>query len=109
MTVHIQLQKPDGTLIASFPAEDRQSIAQIAKNNGVEFPVSCGIWSCGICKCKIITWHQYVQIDKISMPMRPLERNEDGSFQEVFACIGWISSEAINDTDHHAVIFEKNM
>jgi len=43
MTVIIQFQKPDGSLIARFPAEDRQSIAQIAKNNGIEFPVSCGI------------------------------------------------------------------
>jgi len=109
MTVTIQLQKPDGSLIAKFPAEDRLSIAQIAKNNGVDFPVSCGIWSCGVCKCKIIAWNQYVQIDKISMPMRPLERNEDGSFQEVFACVGGVSSEAIKDTENHEIVFEKNM
>ena len=43
MTVNIQLQRPDGSLIAKFPAEDRQSIAQIAKNNGIDFPISCGI------------------------------------------------------------------
>jgi hypothetical protein len=41
--------------------------------------------------------------------MRPLERSEDGTFQEVFACIGGITSEAINDTEHHEIIFEKNM
>lgn len=109
MTVTITLQKPDGNIIAKFPAEDRQSISQIAKNNGIEIPVSCGIGVCGVCKCKIISWNQYVQIDKISMPMRPLERNEDGSFQEVFACVGWISSEAIKDTANHEVILEKNM
>lgn len=107
--VIIKLQRPDGSLIANFPAEDRQSIAQIAKNNGIEFPISCGIWSCWICKCKIIAWNQYIQIDKISMPMRPLERNEDGSFQEFFACIGGISSEAINDINNHEVILEKYM
>ncbi|MEI6671809.1 MAG: hypothetical protein WCL02_00105 [bacterium] len=43
MMVIIKLQRPDGSLIANFPAEDRQSIAQIAKNNGIEFPISCGI------------------------------------------------------------------
>jgi len=109
MVVTIILQKPDGSIIANFPAEDKQSIAQLAKNNGVDFPISCGIWSCGVCKCKIVSWHQYVQIDKISPPMRPLERSEDGAFQEVFACIGGISSEAIKDTENHEVIFEKNM
>ena len=109
MTITIHLQRPDGTSIAQFPAEDRQSIAQIAQNNGIDFPISCGIWSCGVCKCRVISGNQYVQIDKISLPMRPLERNADGGFQEVFACIGWISSEAIKDTEHHEVILEKNM
>jgi ferredoxin len=55
MTVTIALQKPDGSLISTFVAEDRQSIAQLAKTNGVEFPVSCGIGSCGVCKCKIVS------------------------------------------------------
>ncbi|MEI7558876.1 MAG: hypothetical protein WCJ45_09195 [bacterium] len=41
MTVTLQLQRPDGTLIAQFPAQDKQSIAQIAKDNGIEFPISC--------------------------------------------------------------------
>ena len=109
MTVTIRLQSPDWTFIANIPWEDRQNIAQLAKNNGVDFPVSCGIWSCGICKCRIVSWNQYVQIDKISMPLRPLERSEDGTFQEVFACVGGISSEAINDTEHHEIILEKNM
>ena len=109
MTVILRLQRPDWTLIATIPWEDRQSIAQLTKNNGVDFPVSCGIWSCGICKCRIIAWNQYVQIDKISMPMRPLERSEDGTFQEVFACIGGIRSEAINDTEQHEIILEKNI
>ena len=109
MTVTIKLQKPDGSIIATFPAEDKQNIAQMAKNNGVDFPVSCGIWSCGVCKCKIIAWNQYVQIDKISPPMRPLERSEDGRFQETFACIGGVTSEAIKDSEDYEIILEKNM
>jgi ferredoxin len=109
MTVTLHIQTPDWTLIADIPWEDRQSIAQLAKNNGIDFPVSCGIWACGICKCKIIAWNQYIQIDKISMPMRSLERSEDWTFQEVFACVGGITSEAINDTEHHEIILEKNM
>jgi len=87
MTVTIILQQPDGTLIASFPAEDKIGIAQMAKNNGIAFPVSCGAGVCGVCKCKILAGKEYIQIDKISMPMRQLERHEDGSFKEVFACV----------------------
>ena len=109
MTVTIKIQRPDGSIIANFPAEDRQSIAKIAKNNGIDFPISCGIGSCGICTCKIISWNEYVQIDKISMPIRPLQRDDDGKFQEVFACVWWISSESIKDTESHEVILEKNM
>ncbi|HBB03855.1 TPA: hypothetical protein DCZ39_03065 [Patescibacteria group bacterium] len=55
MTVTIKLQQPDGSIIATFPGEDRQSIAQIAKTHGVEIPVSCGIGVCGVCKCKIVS------------------------------------------------------
>ncbi|EKD24672.1 MAG: hypothetical protein ACD_80C00174G0022 [uncultured bacterium (gcode 4)] len=109
MTVTIKLQQPDGSIIATFPGEDRQSIAQIAKTHGVEIPVSCGIGVCGVCKCKIVSWNQYVQIDKISLPMMPLERSAEGNFQEVFTCVGWISSEAIKDKEDHEVILEKNM
>jgi hypothetical protein len=41
--------------------------------------------------------------------MRPLERSEDGVFQETFACIGGITSEAIKDIENHEIILEKNM
>lgn len=50
-----------------------------------------------------------MQIDKISPPMRPLERSEDGTFQETFACIGGVTSEAIKDSEDHEIILEKNM
>ncbi|MFA7298370.1 MAG: 2Fe-2S iron-sulfur cluster binding domain-containing protein [Candidatus Absconditabacterales bacterium] len=109
MTVTIKLQRPDGSLISSFAGEDNLSIAQIAKQNGIDFPISCSIGTCGICKCKIISGNQYVQIDKITLPMKSLERHEDGSFQEVFACVGGILSDAIKDKKHHEIILEKNM
>lgn len=109
MTVTIKLQKPDGTLIGTFPAQDRQSILQIAQNNGIEIPISCGMGLCEVCKCKIVTWNQYVQIDKISPPILPLERSKDGAFQEVFTCIGGLTSQSIKDKENHEVVLEKNM
>lgn len=76
MSVTITLQQPDGTLIATFPGEDRISLAQMFKNNTINFPVSCGIGMCGICKCKIVSGHEHLQIDKIAPPMRELQRND---------------------------------
>jgi len=46
MTVTIKLQRPDGSLISSFAGEDNLSIAQIAKQNGIDFPISCSIGTC---------------------------------------------------------------
>ncbi len=109
MTVTIKFQKPDGTPIASFPGEATMWISQTAKNHGIDFPTSCGVGACWVCRCKILSWHEYIQIDKISPPMRTLERNEDGSFKEFFACIGWVTQEAVKDKANHDVILEKNM
>ncbi len=109
MTVTIHLKKPDGSTIGRFPWADRQSIAQIAKQHGIDIPISCGVWHCWVCKCKILAGSQYLKIDKISPPISPLDRKEDGSFKEVFSCIWGITSEAINDKDDHEIILEKQM
>ncbi|MCX6824914.1 MAG: 2Fe-2S iron-sulfur cluster binding domain-containing protein [candidate division SR1 bacterium] len=109
MTVTIKLQNTDGTIIGTFPAEDNQSIVQIAKTNGIEIPTSCGIGACAVCKCNIISGNKYIQIDKISLPMLSLDRNDDGTFKEVFTCIGGISSEAFKDKEDHEIILEKTM
>ena len=109
MTVTIVLKHPDGRLISNFVAEDYQSIAQLAQNNGVEFPVSCKMGACWVCKCKIISGAEHIQIDKITSPMKALERDAAGNFKEFFACIGGVSSQAIKDKEHHEIIIEKNM
>jgi len=109
MAVTIYLQQPDGTHIATFPGEDKISIAQMAKTNGIEFPISCSIGICWMCKCKILSWQEHIQIDKISTPVKPLERNEDGTFKEIFACVGGIKKDSINDKEEHIVILEKHI
>lgn len=109
MTVTIQLQQPDKTLIAELSGEDNMSIAQIARNHNVAFPTSCGVGMCWICKCKIIAGQEHIQIDKISTPLKPLERNEDWSFKEVFACVGGIKSDSLKDQQQYTVILEKYM
>ena len=109
MTVTIQLQKPDGTLLSRFAANDRQSIAQMVNENGVNIPTACGIGMCGVCKCRIVSGQKYVQIDKITTPITPLQRDQDGSFQEVFSCVWGIRSEAVKDSEDHLVVLEKQL
>ena len=41
--------------------------------------------------------------------MLSLDRNDDGTFKEVFTCIGGISSEAFKDKEDHEIILEKTM
>lgn len=109
MTVTIKLQQPDGTLIAEFLGEDAISIAQMAKNHGVAFPTACGIGMCWICTCKILSGQEHIQIDKISLPIKELQRDSNGSFQEVFACVWGIKKDSIKDSIHYEIILEKNL
>ena len=109
MTVRITLQDTQGKVLGQFEAQDRVSLAQMAISAGIPMPVSCGAGMCGICTCKIISWHEYVQIDKISLPLKTLPRDEQGRFTEIFTCVGGIASEYIKDQEIHEVILEKNI
>jgi len=109
MTVKVRLQQPDGSVINEFVGEDKISLAQMAKNQGIEFPTSCGIGLCGVCKCKIVAGNEHVQIDKIAVPKKELARNEDGSFQEVFACVGGIKTNTLRNTEDHIIVLEKHL
>ncbi len=109
MTVKVRLQQPDGSVITEFIGEDKISLAQMVKNQGIEFPTSCGIGLCGVCKCKIVAGNEHIQIDKIAVPKKELARSEDGSFQEVFACVGGIKTDALRNTEDHIIVLEKHL
>jgi len=81
----------------------------MAKNAHIAFPTSCGIGICGVCKCKIISGHEHIQIDKIALPKKELARDEHGNFQEVFACVGGIKTDSLRDTKEHIIVLEKHL
>jgi ferredoxin len=103
MTVHITLQDTQGKLLWQFDWEDRISLAQMAKKSWVDLPLSCCAGMCGICTCKIVSWEEILQIDKITTPLKSLAENE------IFACVGGIKSEYLKDTLSHEVVLEKNI
>ncbi len=109
MTVQIKLQKPDGTSILEFMAEDKKSIAQQAKEHNIAFPTACGVGMCGICKCKILSGWEHIQIDKITPPIKPLERDEHGNFVEVFACVWGVKTESLQSITPYTIVLEKNI
>jgi ferredoxin len=109
MSVQIRIQDRQGNLIGQFTAEDKQSILQMAAAYGIDIPLSCGVGMCGICRCKILSGKEGVQIDKITTPVRELARDADGSFTEVFACIGGIKTDWLSDDELHEVVLEKDI
>jgi len=103
MTVHITLQNTQGETISQFDWEDRVSLAQMVKKAWTEIPLSCCAGMCGVCTCKVISWWEVLQIDKITSPLKGLPENE------IFACIGGIKSSYIKDDILHEVVLEKDI
>lgn len=79
------------------------------KKNDIEIITSCGVGACGICKCKIIKWAEYIQEDKISKSLSELEKDEDGNLKNIFTCIGGVKSEYLGDWKDYEIILRKNI
>lgn len=107
MSVTIQLQNTKGEIIGRFPAEDFKSISQIAKKNNIDIPVSCCQWACYVCACKIKSWSEYIQIDKIMPPAILPEQDQQGNYKEVLTCVSWVKTEYLKDQENHEIILEK--
>jgi len=103
MTVRVTFQDSTGTLIGKFDWEDRISLAQMAGKYWIEIPLSCCAGMCGICTCKIVSWQEMLQIDKITTPLKSLAEDE------IFACVGGIKSEYLKDDLLHDIVLEKNI
>lgn len=109
MIVNVKLEDLNGNLIWKREWEDYKSFYQMAKDKWVNIPISCWTGICWVCKCKIKTWQEYVQIDKISSPLRELAQDENWNFTEVLSCIGWIKSDYIKDEKNYEIILQKEI
>lgn len=107
MWISVTIQDSEGNKLGNFPAEDNKWFAAMAKENGIEINTACGIGSCGICKCKIIDGHNFVQIDKMSKPLWELRKDKNGIITTIFTCIGWVKSEYLNDDENHEIVLRK--
>ena len=53
MAINVIIKDPKWNEVWQFTAEDGKNIAELAAMHGVDIPVSCGAWVCGVCLCKI--------------------------------------------------------
>ena len=107
MAINITIQSADGNNLWTFEAEDNKSFVKMAKENNIEIMTSCGIWSCGMCKCKFIEGYDFVQTDKISKPLWELRKDENGMITTIFTCIGGVKSKYLNDGEDHTIILRR--
>jgi ferredoxin len=109
MTVIVKINDATGTLIWEFNWEDNISLAKMAKKNNIEIPVSCGMWACYACACKIISGAEFIDIGKISVPLVDLSLDEKWNYQDVLTCVGWIKSDFLKDQWVHEIVIQKMM
>lgn len=86
------------------------SFYQMAEKHNIEIPVSCCSGACFVCCAQIKQWHDAVQVDKLSMPLVDVERDEStGERKEVLTCIWGIKSECFKDGKYHEIVLQKLM
>lgn len=109
MTVKIIIQNDKWENLWEFAAQEYKSIAQMAWENNIDIPTSCGIWACYVCSCNIKEWNEYVQIDKIQPPMIDIPRDENWTFTEVLSCVGWVKSDYLKSKEEYEIILQKQI
>jgi ferredoxin len=107
MSVNVTIQDNQWNNIWTFQAEDKKSFTTMAKEHNITIQTACDVWSCGICKCKIVDWYYFVQIDKISKPLWELEKDENGMITTIFTCIAGVKSEYLNDGKDNKIILRR--
>jgi ferredoxin len=107
MTVKVKINDSNWVLLWEFDWEDNISFSKMAEKNNIEIPVSCGMWACYACACKIIWWGEFIDIGKKSVPLIELPTDEKWNYQDVLTCVWWIKSEFIKDQEVHEIVIQK--
>ena len=109
MTVIVRIQNSDWVEIGSFPADPRKTLGQMARDNNIDIPISCGMGACYVCSCKIKQGSECVKIDTLMTPALLPAQDENKNFKEVFACVWWIQPDKIKSSETFEVILQKNL
>ncbi len=107
MVVKVKINDSNWNLVWEFIWEDNISFSKMAEKNNIEIPVSCGMGACFACACKIVSWNEFIDIWKISVPLVDLEVDDNNNYKDVLTCIGGIKSEYIKDNNEYEIILQK--
>ena len=107
MAINVIIKDPKWNEVWQFTAEDGKNIAELAAMHGVDIPVSCGAWVCGVCLCKVEDGKDTVKWDAFNSPLMPLKSDEDWNPEEVLTCIAGFNPEKFDDWQDHTVILRR--
>ena len=107
MAINVIIKDPQWNEVWQFAAEDWKNIAELAAMHGIQIPVSCGWWVCGVCLCKVEEWKDTVKADTFNSPLMPLKTDENWNPEEVLTCIAWFNSDKFNDWQDHTVVLQR--
>ena len=107
--VFITIRDTEGADVWKFQAEDKKSFTKMAKENNISIATSCNAGACGMCKCKIIKWHDLIQTDKIMKPMWELKIDSDWKINVIFTCVAWVKSEHLTDWNKYEIVLQRNI
>lgn len=96
--ITITVQAANWETLWTFNAEKWKMITALATENGVEIPMSCGAWACGLCLCEIVEWWEF--IDKWNGFMA-LEDNQ------VLTCIATIKDDCFDNNVAWNVVIKR--
>lgn len=99
--VKITIKDASANVLGSFMAEEGKTIAQMAEENSVDIPISCGAGACFVCAVKVLSGKEFLIQDMVSQPLVELESDQ------FLTCIGGVAPEHINGGELKEVVLEK--
>jgi ferredoxin len=107
--VFITILDPKGKKVGIFKAEDNKSFTKMAKEHEIMIISSCGVWACWMCKCKIISWYKFIQVDKMWKPRWELLKDSNWNVSIIFTCLAGVKSKYLSDGKFYEIILQRNI
>ena len=101
--VEILIKDESGTELGSFVANDKDTIMEIARSNGVDIPSSCEAGACFVCACQVQQGMECLDQDKIGIALVDVEPDQ------FLTCIGGIKPDMFTDGAYHKIVLQKLM
>lgn len=99
--IKIIVQNNEWVEIGSFEAQKGKLITELAQENNVEIPFSCGSGACWLCLCEVIEWIDLINDSFLSHPLMELEEDQ------ILTCISAVKDEAFDEDGDKEIILKR--